>query len=75
MGRKTLSEVQHKLSLMKKNKVALEAELHFYENKLEEEDNLPKMSLNYWINKRLITDHSFLSENEEHFSSLIILHI
>ena len=45
MGRKTLSEVQHKLSLMKKNKDALEAKLHFYENKLE--DDLPRMSVNY----------------------------
>ena len=45
MGRKTLSEVQHKLELLKKNKNALDAKLHFYENKLE--DDLPRMSVNY----------------------------
>ena len=41
IGRQTLDEVQHKLSVVKKNKDAIEARLHFYENKLEEE--LPKM--------------------------------
>ena len=30
-----MKEVQHKLSVMKKNKESMEARLHFYENKLE----------------------------------------
>ena len=30
-----MKEVQHKLSVMKKNKESIEARLHFYENKLD----------------------------------------
>ena len=41
LGMKTLSEVQHKLSVMKKNKDAIEARLHFYETKLDQE--LPQL--------------------------------
>ena len=37
VGMKTLNEVQHKLSLMKKNKDSIEARLHFYESKLDTE--------------------------------------
>lgn len=42
MGRKTLSEVQHKIDVVKKNKESLEARLHFYEQKLENEK--PRMT-------------------------------
>ena len=41
VGRQTLIEAQHKLDLVKKNKDAMEARLHFYEKKLETE--LPKV--------------------------------
>lgn len=41
-GMQTLSEVQHKLDVVKKNKQAIEARLHFYEQKLETE--LPRLS-------------------------------
>lgn len=37
IGMKTLNEVQHKLSVMKKNKESIEARLHFYETKLDQE--------------------------------------
>ena len=39
---KTLSEVKHKLSVMKKNKESIEARVHFYESKLDTE--LPQMN-------------------------------